>query len=45
MEVLSRVVASSFWITIGALVEVITESIVALAMIKSKNANDAFQAT
>lgn len=34
-----RVVAKSFWITIGALTEVITESVVALAMIKTNNEN------
>ena len=42
---LKKVIARSFWITIGALTEVITESIVALAMIKTNNENMTFQAT
>ena len=44
-EVLQRIFGRSVWITIGALIEVMTESLVAFAMIKTNNVADAFQAT
>jgi hypothetical protein len=45
MEVLQRLFGRSAWITIGALIEVLTESFVSFAMIKTNNVHDAFQAT
>ena len=45
VEVLQRLFGRSVWITIGALLEVLTESIVSFAMIKTNNVHDAFQAT
>jgi hypothetical protein len=41
-EVLKTVTSKSFWITLGALIEVTTESIVAFAMIRGSNSHDAF---
>jgi hypothetical protein len=41
-EVLKTVISKSFWITLGALIEVSTESIVAFAMIRGSNTHDAF---
>jgi len=41
-DVLKIVTSNSFWITLGALIEVITESIVAFAMIRGSNSHDSF---
>jgi hypothetical protein len=41
-EVLKTVTSKSFWITLGALIEVTTEGIVAFAMIRGSNSHDAF---